>query len=394
MVSPTRLSTPRGKSTDAAGDTPARDGLPRRARRDRGLRPVGGQPGDRAGLGLLRRTRLQGGRPPASWTGRWPTARWPWWPNASPPCRWPADAFILVDDVRHALARAAAAFYPRQPDTIVAVTGTSGKTSVAAFCRQIWATLGLPAASLGHAWRRRAGRRVYGSLTTPDTVALHGPSTTSPAQASPTSRWKPRRTASSRSASTASASPPAPSPTCRATTSTITARSRPISQAKLRLFETLLPPGCPAVVDADGEAAPAVVAACARRGLDVVTVGRAGRSLRLIEARPDDLAVALTLEVTGGGCRRSCRSPATSRCRTRSSRRGCASLRAARPRRCWPRSPRWRARRAAAARRSARSGAGLRRLRPQARRARKSAGHPAAAGAGAAGRGVRLRRRP
>ncbi|MCX7900430.1 MAG: Mur ligase domain-containing protein, partial [Methylocystis sp.] len=49
---------------------------------------------------------------------------------------------IVVEDARAELARAAARFYPRQPETIVAVTGTSGKTSVVAFLRQIWAALG------------------------------------------------------------------------------------------------------------------------------------------------------------------------------------------------------------------------------------------------------------
>src|SRR5258708_4808610 len=41
-------------------------------------------------------------------------------------------AFIQVANARRALALAAAAFFPRQPQTIAAVTGTSGKTSVAA----------------------------------------------------------------------------------------------------------------------------------------------------------------------------------------------------------------------------------------------------------------------
>src|ERR1700675_4747757 len=58
-------------------------------------------------------------------------------------------AFIKAADVRSALAHASARMYPHQPDTIVAVTGTSGKTSVADFVRQIWATLGAKAASLG-----------------------------------------------------------------------------------------------------------------------------------------------------------------------------------------------------------------------------------------------------
>src|SRR6478736_3780701 len=37
-------------------------------------------------------------------------------------------AFVRVNNVRRALALAAAKFFPRQPRTIAAVTGTSGKT--------------------------------------------------------------------------------------------------------------------------------------------------------------------------------------------------------------------------------------------------------------------------
>ena len=58
-------------------------------------------------------------------------------------------AFVQVANARRALALAAAGFFPRQPATIAAVTGTSGKTSVAAFTRQIWTSLGLQAASIG-----------------------------------------------------------------------------------------------------------------------------------------------------------------------------------------------------------------------------------------------------
>src|SRR5262245_45969158 len=57
-------------------------------------------------------------------------------------------AFVAVPNVRRALALAAARLYPQQPAVITAVTGTSGKTSVAAFTRQIWEALGHPAASL------------------------------------------------------------------------------------------------------------------------------------------------------------------------------------------------------------------------------------------------------
>ena len=63
--------------------------------------------------------------------------------------------------------------FPRQPATIAAVTGTSGKTSVAAFTRQIWTALGLQAASIGTIGVVSPQGEKYGSLTTPDPVELH-----------------------------------------------------------------------------------------------------------------------------------------------------------------------------------------------------------------------------
>ena len=67
----------------------------------------------------------------------------------------------------------AARFYGRQPATAVAVTGTSGKTSVADSTRQIFAGLGHSAASLGTIGIVRPDGGIYGSLTTPDPVTLH-----------------------------------------------------------------------------------------------------------------------------------------------------------------------------------------------------------------------------
>ena len=80
---------------------------------------------------------------------------------------------IVVADARAALAHAAARFYPLQPETIVAVTGTSGKTSVAAFTRQIWAKQNIEAASLGTIGIVSSKLTIYGALTTPDPIALH-----------------------------------------------------------------------------------------------------------------------------------------------------------------------------------------------------------------------------
>jgi len=81
--------------------------------------------------------------------------------------------FVVTANPRRALALAAAKFFPKQPGVIAAVTGTSGKTSVAAFTRQIWQGLGHQSASIGTIGLVSPRRTVYGSLTTPDPIALH-----------------------------------------------------------------------------------------------------------------------------------------------------------------------------------------------------------------------------
>ncbi len=80
---------------------------------------------------------------------------------------------IETENPRRALALIAAKFFEPQPDTIVAVTGTSGKTSVADFTRQIFAACGHQAASVGTIGVVKPSGAVYGSLTTPDPVTLH-----------------------------------------------------------------------------------------------------------------------------------------------------------------------------------------------------------------------------
>lgn len=83
---------------------------------------------------------------------------------------------VLIEDEnpRRRLAKIAAAYYQIQPDVIVAVTGTSGKTSTVTFTQQLWNLFGISqAASLGTLGVRAPGINRYGSMTTPDTVSLH-----------------------------------------------------------------------------------------------------------------------------------------------------------------------------------------------------------------------------
>jgi len=81
-------------------------------------------------------------------------------------------ALVVAADPRQALAYAAALWFGAQPDTMVAVTGTNGKTSVASFTRQIWEALGLDAVNLGTTGVEGAVSALM-THTTPDPVTLH-----------------------------------------------------------------------------------------------------------------------------------------------------------------------------------------------------------------------------
>ncbi|MBY0500722.1 MAG: UDP-N-acetylmuramoyl-L-alanyl-D-glutamate--2,6-diaminopimelate ligase [Alphaproteobacteria bacterium] len=92
--------------------------------------------------------------------------------------RYPKVSFFEAVEIRKVASLLAAYFYPLQPDNIVAVTGTSGKTSVVSFIRQIWHHLGLSAVSLGTLGLIIEGRPLppptgTGGLNTPDPVKLH-----------------------------------------------------------------------------------------------------------------------------------------------------------------------------------------------------------------------------
>ncbi len=81
-------------------------------------------------------------------------------------------ALILSDDPRQTLAFTSALWFASQPETIVAVTGTNGKTSVSTFVRQIWTELGHAAVNLGTTGVEGAWTAPL-AHTTPEPVTLH-----------------------------------------------------------------------------------------------------------------------------------------------------------------------------------------------------------------------------
>jgi UDP-N-acetylmuramoyl-L-alanyl-D-glutamate--2,6-diaminopimelate ligase len=208
-------------------------------------------------------------------------------------------AFVKVSNVRRALALAAARFFPRAPGVVAAVTGTSGKTSVAAFARQIWSELGIKAASIGTVGLVSPQRAVYGSLTTPDPVALHrsldelaGEGVTHLAIEASSHGLDQHRLDG-----------------LRVTAGAFTNLSRdhldyhPTLEAylaaKLRLFTDLIEPSGVAVIAADHEHAEAVIAAAQRRRLRLLTVGRRGEGIRLDAIGREGFAQVLKISHAG-----------------------------------------------------------------------------------------------
>jgi len=206
---------------------------------------------------------------------------------------------VVVPDVRLALSRAAARFHPLQPATIAAVTGTSGKTSIAAFLRQIWLYCGRQAASMGTIGIVAPSGAVYGSLTTPDSITLHETleklaqdGVTHLAMEASSHGLDQRRLDGVRLSAAAFTNLSRDHLDYHATLDDYLA-------AKLRLFEALLQPGQPAVIDADTDVAPRVIKACETRGLDVRTIGRRGEAIRLLERAAEGFATRLALECQG-----------------------------------------------------------------------------------------------
>ena len=81
-------------------------------------------------------------------------------------------AVIVTDAPREALARSAALWFGAQPGTMIAVTGTNGKTSVSTFVRQIWIEMGLSAVNLGTTGVEGAWTAPL-AHTTPEPITLH-----------------------------------------------------------------------------------------------------------------------------------------------------------------------------------------------------------------------------
>ena len=207
---------------------------------------------------------------------------------------------LVSDDPRRDLALMAARFHDGQPEALVAVTGTSGKTSVAVFVRQIFAHAGFEAASLGTIGTVTSRGAEYGSLTTPDPVTLHqtlaqlaGDGITHAALEASSHGLDQRRLDGLRLAAAAFTNLGRDHLDYHADVEDYLA-------AKLRLFETLLDADRPVVLEPAAPYAGRVLAVARERGHPVFTVGEGGEDLKLLDVRHEGFTQILSLETAEG----------------------------------------------------------------------------------------------
>lgn len=212
---------------------------------------------------------------------------------------------ITGEDPRRCLARMAARFYRSQPETIVAVTGTNGKSSIVWFLRQIWSRAGLNGACVGTLGVTTRNGHFWGGLTTPDPVALHrqvaalaNDGVSHLALEASSHGLDQRRLDGLRLAAG-----------CFTNLSHDHLDYHPDAEsylaAKLRLFRDLLPKGAPAVINIDNEPGRRAVAAARDAGLHVVTYGKAGEAdMRFAITDADLTGQNLRLDWPGGSSSR------------------------------------------------------------------------------------------
>ncbi len=211
----------------------------------------------------------------------------------------PGVPLIRAANPRQLFAHMAARYFGRQPDLIVAVTGTSGKTSVATFVREIWTSMGFRAASLGTVGVVSPSGTIELEHTTPDSMKLQEIAAQLAADRVEHLAFE----ASSHGLDQYRLDG------LRIAAGGFTNLSHdhldyhPTEEhyfnAKMRLFEELIPVGGCAVINVDDDHGPEAERRCLRRGLDVMTVGWNGAFIRVMDISSDGFGQRLDVEIRG-----------------------------------------------------------------------------------------------
>ncbi|WP_298173795.1 UDP-N-acetylmuramoyl-L-alanyl-D-glutamate--2,6-diaminopimelate ligase [Novosphingobium sp.] len=200
---------------------------------------------------------------------------------------------------RRAFARLAAPFFAPVPETLVAVTGTNGKTSTVEMTRQLWRMAGFRAASIGTLGVTTADESVSTGLTTPDIVTflanlagLAREGVSHVAYEASSHGLDQFRNEGPRVAAGAFTNLSRDHLDYHGTMDVYFA-------AKMRLFGDVVAEDGAAVIWADDAWSAQAIAAARARGLKLITVGEQGETLRLLSRTPTLLGQTLELAFEG-----------------------------------------------------------------------------------------------
>jgi len=212
-----------------------------------------------------------------------------------------ADVPHLSDpEPRRRFAELASRFYGPYPETVVAVTGTNGKTSTVEMTRQLWRMAGHRSASIGTLGVTTSDDQVKTGLTTPDIVTFLN------------NVAGLKRMGISHVAYEASShgldQHRAEGVPLKAAAFTNFSRDHldyhpsmeAYFEAKMRLFDELLPVDRTAVIWTDDPKSSDVIERVRRRGIATMTVGRGGETVKLLEQQPTALGQNLVIKYGEG----------------------------------------------------------------------------------------------
>lgn len=218
---------------------------------------------------------------------------------ASPEAQVEGAVHISASEPRRAFAHLAARFFTPVPETVVAVTGTNGKTSCVEMTRQLWRMAGHRAASIGTLGVTTPDETVSTGLTTPDIVTFLANMTGLAREGVTHVAYE----ASSHGLSQFR------NEGLKVAAGAFTNLSRDhldyhadmddYFAAKMRLFDDVVVDGGTAVVWADDAWSARAFEHAQARGLTLFTVGVNGEAIRLASCQPGQLGQVLEIEHVG-----------------------------------------------------------------------------------------------
>jgi UDP-N-acetylmuramoyl-L-alanyl-D-glutamate--2,6-diaminopimelate ligase len=200
---------------------------------------------------------------------------------------------------RRLFAQMAAKYFAPYPETVVAVTGTNGKTSTVEMTRQIWRMLGHRSASIGTLGVTTSDDQVKTGLTTPDIVTFL--SNVAGLKRMGISHVAYEASSHGLDQYRAEGVPLAAAAFTNFSRDHLDYHPsmEAYFEAKMRLFDEVIEPGKAAVVWTDDPKSGEVIERAKRRGLELVTVGRKGETIRLVDQSASPLGQTLMLEHGG-----------------------------------------------------------------------------------------------